>query len=242
MVRRRVTWLWWGRRRARLRTPRRRARRPLLVVAGVLLSTLLAGFAGASPGGAAAPWLTIVYGDYVEAPILIRGGPENHAFGLALGPPFQPGPEALLERPSLTLAHYAGAEWAWLDSDDAIPDIADATYYGRLFLAVGDQPAIVQVYESGGLPDPVIETTVTVRGEEVDVLIGRRARPVGAEGLAVLERHGGPTSADQIAAASRSAGEPGALVTAVVIGLVSAMIISARAATGGIRRISWRSA
>ena len=125
---------------------------------------------------------------------------------------------------------------------DGTADIADATYYGRLFLAVGDQPAIVQVYESGGLPDPVIETTVTVRGEEVDVLIGRRARPVGAEGLAVLERHGVPTSADQIAAASRSAGEPGALVTAVVIGLVSAMIISARAATGGIRRISSRSA
>ena len=242
MVRRRVTWLWWGQRRAHLRTPRRRARRPVLVVAGVLLITLLAGFAGASSGGAAAPWLTIVYGDHVEAPILIRGGAENHAFGLALGPPFQLGPEALLERPSLTLAHYAGAEWAWLDSDDAIPDIADATYYGRLFLAVGDQPAIVQVYESGALPDPVMRTTVTVRGEEVDVLVGRRARPVGAEGLAVLERHGVPTSADQIAAASRSAGEPGALVTAVVIGLVSAMIISARAATGGIRRISSRSA
>lgn len=213
---------------------RRRARRPALAVAGILLAALLAGLGGASPGGAAAPWLTIVYGDHVEAPILIRGWHENHSFGLALGPPFHPDPEALLGRPALTLAHYAGAEWAWLESGVTVPDIAEATYYGRLFLAVGERPAIVQTYESGGLPDAVSRTTLTVRGEEVDVLVGRRARTVGAEGLAVLERHGVPTRADP-AAAGRWAGEPGALLTGVVLVLVAAMILSARAATGGIR-------
>ena len=211
----------------------RRARRPALVVAGVLLAALLAGLGGASRGGAAAPWLTIVYGDDVEAPILIRGWHENHSFGLALGPPFQPDPEALLGRPALTLAHYAGAEWAWLESDVSVPDIAEATYYGRLFLAVGERPAIVQTYESGGLPDPVWRTTATARGEEVEVLVGRRARAVGAEGLAVLERHGVPTRAGQ-ATASRWAGERGALASAAML-VVVATIISARAATGRTR-------
>ena len=42
---------------------------------------------------------TVVYGDQLEAPILIRGWHENDAFRLSLGPPFQPDHETLLERP-----------------------------------------------------------------------------------------------------------------------------------------------
>ena len=222
----------------RSRRGRRRAPRPALAAAALLLAIPLAGLGSASLGRAAAPWLTIVYGDYVEAPILIRGWHENHYFGLALGPPAEPDPEALLGRPSLTLAHYAGPEWAWLEADHAIPDLADATYYGRLFLAVGEQPAIVQIYESGGLPDAVTRTTVIARGEEVDVLTGRPARLVGAGGLAVLERHGVPARADQMWPASGWSGEPGALATAAVLVLVSAVIISARAVTGTTGRMS----
>ena len=93
-----MTRLAWGWRRVLLQTKRQWAGRRILV-AGVVLTTLLVSFAGASPGRGAAPWLTVVYGDQLEAPILIRGWHENDAFRLSLGPPFQPDHETLLERP-----------------------------------------------------------------------------------------------------------------------------------------------
>ena len=182
----------------------------------------------------------MVYGDPLEAPILIRGWHENDAFQLSLGPPFQPDHETLLERPSLMLAHYAGAEWVWLESDDAVPDIDHATYYGRFFPAVRDHPAIVQIYQTGELLAPVVRTTLTVGGSPVEVVVARQARLVGHEGRAILDLHGVPTRVDHAPAAISSTGEVDLLVLAVVTVLASALVIAALVTTGAVRRRSPR--
>ena len=215
-----------------------------IAIAGVAAALLALALAlGAVPGGAAAPWLTVVYGDALDAPVAIRGWEENHAFGLSLGPPFQPDPDALEGRPSLVLAHYAGAQWAWLEEDagGSLPDIGDASYYGRFFPAMGEAPAIVQIYEEGGLPAPVFRTQITVRGERVEVVTGRRALPVGARGLAILERRGVPTRADGPPPAEGSTGDGDPVVPAAALALAAGLVIAARVGTGRVGRRGARS-
>ena len=193
--------------------PRRSGRRAL-VAAGALLVALLA---GAAPVRAAAPWVTVVSGGPLDGPVVIRGWDVNHALGLSLGPLFRPDPEHLVQRPSLLLALYAGPDWAWLASDDAVPRLDEATYYGRFFPAVGRRPAIMQIYETGELLAPVARTTLTFRGARVEVATSRQARLVGPEGLAILERHGVATRVDPAAVDRAVLVALGALVATLMV-------------------------
>ena len=134
----------------------------------------------AVPATFAAPWAIIVHGSRLPSPIALADWTENQQLMLAMPGPGTPTPsQAFQGRPFVELAFFWGPDWEHLrGSPESVarlrPD--QANQRGWLFLARGDQPAVV-VLNPPALP--ALATTL-------------RAQTVGPKGIAVLTKHGVP--------------------------------------------------
>ena len=133
-----------------------------------------------APVARAAPWAILVHGPHVSRPITLADWNENQQLMLAIpGPGTPTSARAFHGRPYVELALFWGPNWKYLrNSPESVarlrPD--QANQRGWLFLADGQQPAAV-VLDPPALP--ALSATLMVRR-------------VGAEGIAVLTRHGVP--------------------------------------------------
>ena len=134
----------------------------------------------AAPVTLAAPWAILVHGPRLPASITLADWNENHQLLLAIPGPGTATPARTFHgRPYVELALFWGPDWEHLRrSPESVtrlrPD--QANQRGWLFLARGDQPAVV-VLDPPTLP--ALSATLMVRA-------------VGPKGIAVLTQHGVP--------------------------------------------------
>ena len=128
----------------------------------------------------AAPWAILVHGSRLASPIALADWHENQQLLLATPGPGIPTPAHTFQgRAYVELAMFWGPEWKHLHgSPEGVarlrPD--QANQRGRLFLARGEQPAVIVLNPP---PRPLQSGTLL-------------ARLVGPKGIAVLTQHGVP--------------------------------------------------